>query len=55
VDIPYHNGYFPNGSHSYVNAKEQLGIELSVNNADDYTELFQALLNGSASSLAELK
>lgn len=55
VGLPYHIGYFPQGSYSYVDAKEQLGIELSVNNTGDYSELFQALLDGSAIPLDELK
>ena len=55
VDLPYHIGYFPQGSYSYVDAKEQLGIELSVNNGGDYQALFAALLNGTAVPLDELK
>ena len=55
VGLPYHIGYFPQGSYSYVDAKEQLGIELSVNNYGDYSEVFQALLNGDANPLDELK
>ena len=55
VGLPYHIGYFPHGSYSYVDAKEQLGIELSVNNIGDYSELFQALLNETANPLDELR
>ena len=55
VGLPYHIGYFPRGSYSYVAAKEQLGIELSVNNNSDISEFFQALLNGSVNPLDELK
>ena len=55
VGLPYHVGYHPNGSYSYVDAKEQLGIELSVNNHENYGELIQALLSGSATPLDELK
>ena len=55
VGKPYHIGYFSQGSYSYVAAKEQLGIELSVNHNGDYAELFQALLNGNANPLDELK
>ena len=54
VGLPYHIGYHPNGSYSYVDSKEQLGIELSVNNRADYRRLFEALLNGSAAPLDEL-
>jgi hypothetical protein len=35
--------------------KEQLGIELGVNNQADYRELFKELLNGVAVPLNELK
>jgi methylmalonyl-CoA/ethylmalonyl-CoA epimerase len=55
VGLPYHIGYFPGGSYSYVDAKEQLGIELSVNNQADYTELFNGLLNGTTVPMDELK
>lgn len=55
VDHPYHIGYHPNGSYSYVDATEQLGIELSVNNQADYRELFDQLLNGLVAPLDELK
>jgi len=55
VGLPYHIGYFPQGSYSYVAAKEQLGIELSINNYGDYSELFQALLSGEVDPLDELK
>ncbi len=55
VGLPYHIGYFPGGSYSYVDAKEQLGLELSVNNLSDTTDLLQSLLNGTALPLDELK
>lgn len=55
VDLPYHIGYFPNGSYSYVDTKEQLGIELSVNNRGDYGELINEILNGRAAPLDELR
>jgi catechol 2,3-dioxygenase-like lactoylglutathione lyase family enzyme len=55
VPLPYHIGYFPGGSYSYVDSKEQLGLELSVNHQADYSQLFQALLNGTALPLDELK
>ncbi len=55
VQLPYHIGYFPGGSYSYVDSKEQLGIELSVNHQADYRELFQELLKGLALPLNELK
>lgn len=43
VGQPYHIGYFPKGSYSYVDSKEQLGLELSVNNESDYSELYKNL------------
>ncbi len=55
VGLPYHVGYHPNGSYSYVDALEQLGLELSVNDSGDYSELMQALMEGSAAPLDELK
>jgi catechol 2,3-dioxygenase-like lactoylglutathione lyase family enzyme len=55
VNLPYHIGYFPNGSYSYVDAREQLGLELSVNNQADNTDLIQELLNGMALPLDELE
>jgi methylmalonyl-CoA/ethylmalonyl-CoA epimerase len=55
VHLPYHIGYFPGGSYSYVDSKEQLGLELSVNNQTDYTGLMKELLNGMALPLDELK
>ncbi len=55
VDLPYHIGYFPGGSYSYVASKEQLGLELSVNNQANYQELFKGLLDGTAIPMDELK
>jgi catechol 2,3-dioxygenase-like lactoylglutathione lyase family enzyme len=55
VDLPYHIGYFPGGSYSYVDAQAQLGLELSVNNQADYLALFQGLLDGTAIPMDELK
>ena len=55
VELPYHIGYHPNGSYSYVDSKEQLGLELSVNNQADYAEVFKGLLAGTAIPLDELK
>ena len=55
VGLPYHIGYFPGGSYSYVAAKDQLGLELSVNNQADYQELFKSLLDGTANPLDEVK
>ena len=55
VGSPYHIGYHPQGAYSYVDAKEQLGLELSVNDRKDYTELIKKLLNGSVLPLEELE
>lgn len=55
VGLPYHVGYFPGGSYSYVDAKESLGLELSVNNQADYSALFQGLLDGTLDPMDELK
>ena len=55
VGMPYHIGYFPGGSYSYVDSKEQLGLELSVNNQADYTDLIRGLLDGTATPMDELK
>ena len=55
VGLPYHIGYHPNGSYSYVASSEQLGVELSVNNQADYTDVIQNLLNGTSFPLDELR
>lgn len=55
VGFPYHIGYFPGGSYSYVASREQLGLELSVNNQADYQELFKGLLDGTINPMDELK
>ena len=55
VDLPYHIGYFPGGSYSYVDSKEQLGLELSVNSQADPLELFKGLLEGMTIPLDELR
>jgi len=55
VGPPYHIGYFLGGSYSYVASKEQLGLELSVNNQANYLELFKGLLDGTVNPMDELK
>jgi methylmalonyl-CoA/ethylmalonyl-CoA epimerase len=55
VGLPYHIGYFPGGSYSYVDSKEQLGLELSVNTLADYSDVFQALLDGKVEPMDELR
>jgi methylmalonyl-CoA/ethylmalonyl-CoA epimerase len=55
VGLPYHVGYHLNGSYSYVESSNQLGLELSVNHHADYGHLLQGLLDGSASPLDEMK
>lgn len=55
VDLPYHIGYFPQGSYSYVDTKVQLGLELSVNHLGDYRALYDGLVDGTAVPLNELE
>lgn len=55
VNLPYHIGYYPGGSYSYVDSREQLGLELSVNHQADYTDLIGKLLSGIALPLDELR
>lgn len=55
VNLPYHIGYHPGGSYSYVDSREQLGLELSVNNQADYTDLIQKLLSGEALPMDEFR
>lgn len=55
VGLPYHIGYHPHGSYSYVNSSEQLGVELSINNQSDNGDLMEKLLAGLAEPLDELK
>ena len=55
VGLPYHIGYFPGGSYSYVASKEQLGLELSVNHHENHADLFKGLLDGTAIPMDELK
>ncbi len=55
VGLPYHVGYYPNGSYSYVDSSDQLGIELSVNHQADHTRVLQGLLDGTVLPFDELK
>ena len=55
VALPYHIGYYPGGSYSYVDSKEQLGLELSVNTQADYTDLMRGLLNGMRMPMDEMR
>ncbi|MBL8096410.1 MAG: VOC family protein [Anaerolineales bacterium] len=55
VDLPYHVGYHPSGSYSYVDTREALGLELSVNNQADNRALFQGLMAGAVNPMDELK
>jgi len=55
VNLPYHIGYHPGGSYSYVDSKEQLGLELSVNNQANYTDLMKELMDGMTLPLDELR
>lgn len=55
VGLPYHIGYYPGGSYSYVASEPQLGIELSINHHDGNEQLFKDLLAGIVKPLDELK
>jgi hypothetical protein len=55
VGLPYHVGYYPEGSYSYVDASKQLGLELSVNHQADYGPLLAGLLAGSAAPFDEIR
>ncbi len=55
VGLPYHVGYYPGGSYSYVDSKKQLGLELSVNHQGDYSDLIGDLLGGLSQPLDELR
>ena len=55
VGLPYHVGYYPGGSYSYVASREQLGLELSINHEGNYTDLIGNLLGGLAGPLDELR
>ncbi|HEU5098218.1 MAG TPA: VOC family protein [Roseiflexaceae bacterium] len=55
VDLPYHIGYHSGGSYSYVDSREQLGVELSANHQADNTDVIQKLLNGMSLPLDELR
>ncbi len=55
VSMPYHVGYFPDGSYSYVESRQQLGLELSVNTSGDYQELIKDLLDGTAVPMDEMR
>ncbi len=55
VGLPYHVGYWPGGSYSYVDTRAQLGLELSVNHQADHTQLMQALLSGAAQPFDDMR
>ena len=55
IPMPYHIGYHPYGSYSYVHSREQLGLELSVNLSADYSDLMKQLTAGLALPFDELK
>ncbi len=55
VGLPYHVGYHQNGSYSYVESSNQLGLELSVNHRADYGTLLQGLRDGSKLPLDEMR
>ncbi len=53
--LPYHIGYFAQGSYSYVDTKDQLGLELSINQLADNREWLDLLAQGKAQPLDEVK
>ncbi|KQO12709.1 VOC family protein [Paenibacillus sp. Leaf72] len=55
AEQPYHVGYFGKGSYSYVDTKAQLGLELSINNLADTSQLMELLVKGLAKPLDEVK
>jgi catechol 2,3-dioxygenase-like lactoylglutathione lyase family enzyme len=55
VGQPYHIGYFPQGSYSYVDANRALGLALSINHSADHGALMQALAAGTAAPFDEWK
>jgi methylmalonyl-CoA/ethylmalonyl-CoA epimerase len=55
VGKPYHVGYHPQGSYSYVDANQALGMALSINHSADYQALMRGLQDGSAAPFDELK
>lgn len=55
IGLPYHVGYFPGGSYSYVDAKQQLGLDLSVNINANYEAIFQGLIDGRITPLDEMR
>ena len=55
VGFPYHVGYFPGGSYQYVDSRDALGLELSVNHLGENGELIEDILQGRSLPLDELK
>lgn len=55
VGLPYHVGYYPEGSYSYVDSLKQLGMELSVNHRADYGPILAGLMAGSVLPCDEIK
>jgi hypothetical protein len=55
VGMLYHIGYFPQGSYSYVDARKQIGLELSVNTATKDQKIFDDLTTSSAKPMDELR
>ena len=55
IGLPYHIGYYPGGSYSYVASQPQLGVELSINHHDGSEQRFRDLLAGVVKPMDELK
>jgi methylmalonyl-CoA/ethylmalonyl-CoA epimerase len=54
VGLPYHVGYHPGGSYSYIHSRDQLGLELSINDSAAYSDLIANLLSGKVDPLDEI-
>ncbi|MEY4753172.1 MAG: hypothetical protein RJA44_847 [Pseudomonadota bacterium] len=55
VGLPYHVGYFAQGSYSYVDSRAQLGLELSVNHSADHEQLMLDLLSGAVRPFDDMR
>ena len=55
VGMPYHAGCWPGSSYWYVDAAQQLSLELSINYGADVSTLMQDLYSGQVLVLEELK
>ena len=54
VGKPYHIGYWPGGSYSYVATAKTLGVDLCIQSLTDPVTLYERLATGSHKPLSEL-